>query len=351
MKEKNDPFAQWNTLHAYAACIQTAVDSWRSFFHTFQPERFPKNQIDALLDRTATSIAVLKNRYAYDTLHSLNISPIASGFPFRYDVRMTEVDHIDLMHQKQEITVSSQELKNALVSNVFSQKHVNLTLLEKISKTISQEILLQSEPLQIFQIRSIAEVDATNGCRAYLCLWERFNYNNVPSLYTMLFEYHSDDALTQDVIAELAIVLREETTQMPLLEKLGQHIDYAMANVHPKRIGRLTFGPIFISHMTQDDIPLQHVLNDVFEADEHIAASRIIYEYVVSEKEEPMNSLRDPSGRKHIVLQKFAVRHSDDECRVRGVTHVEKFLFAPHSVIQMLNADYRKEIGHQIIGG
>ena len=29
MNEKIDPLTQWNTLHAYIACIQTAVDSWR----------------------------------------------------------------------------------------------------------------------------------------------------------------------------------------------------------------------------------------------------------------------------------------------------------------------------------
>lgn len=350
MEKGINPLSQWDELYAYIACMKTVVETWKSFFHTFKPDYFASGQISKFLSGIGTSISALKGRYAYDTLNKLSFIPSASGFPMRYDIRAMEMDSIKLRDKEDEDTVRSQDLKNAFVGDIFSRKMVDPVFLEKIGKKLSEEILLESDPLSLFKIRSITQVEAKNGQRSFVCTWERYGYTNVPSLYAMLFEYHSRDELSQGFIKELAILLREETSQMPLLNKLGHHIDYAMASVRPKRISRIITGPVFLPHLTKDDNLLQKLLDSQFGSDDCTAASRIIYEYVISENSINPKSLFDPKGRKHEEIQEFAIRCSDEECEKRGVTHVEKFLFAPHSVIQMLGEDYRKEIGHQLIG-
>lgn len=351
MEKIKDPLEQWRLLCAYVACMKNVVGVWRSFFHTFQPERFPDKQLQGFLDRINLTMSALKNKYLYDPLSALNITPNASGFPLRHDIRILETDSANLKKTRCKKSINPQGLRNALIDNIFSQKAVNMAFLEKLGKKMSEELIFNSQPLSLFHISNIMQIEAENGKRTFMCLWERYGHSNIPCLYAMLFEYSSDDELSQDFVKELSFILREETSQMPLLSQLGRHIDYAMANVHPKWIGRIILGPVFISHLTKDDNLLQRTLDDLFEGGSLGAASRIIYEYVVSEKETKAKALFDPRGRKHEVIQEFAVRSLDDECMNRGVTHVEKFLFAPHSVIQMLDEDYRKEIGHQLIGG
>jgi hypothetical protein len=69
---------------------------------------------------------------------------------------------------------------------------------------------------------------------------------------------------------------------------------------------------------------------------------------VMAEKAEPVQQLRDPQGRQHAFLQRFAVKELHDECSERRITALEKHLFAPHHIVQALGQEFRRAIGHRI---
>lgn len=350
MKGSQKPLTQWQTLRDYIACMHDTVGVWSAFFDSFQPQWFPPEEISSWIERINHSLQVLESRYMYDPLELLSIDPLASGFPQRYSMRILEHERERIVRDKAVPKVTSQSLRKAFLDHLFMNNEANAALLEQIGKTTAQELLPEAETLNLFRLRSLSKVSAKNGKKAYVCCWERYGYRNVPTLYAMLFEC-SSKSLTKKDQSDLSLILREETTQMPLLERLGRNIDYAMANVHPKWIGRIILGPVFVSHVTQDKNPLQKTLDKIFpKGEKYGAASRVIYEYVMSEREDPVEKLSDPRGRRHKVIQVFGVRESDDECYRRRITNIEKTLFAPHAVIQMLDDAYRKEIDHQLIG-
>ena len=349
MDKSHDVHEQWRLLFAYVASIQSNIAKWKSFFNTFDANIISTKKIFVWMDKIDTFMEVLKRRYAYDTLQRLNVNPYASGFPLLHDVRIIEQEYKKLRQRQSSSIVSSKDLRREFIDQIYTKQSVNYALLEKVSKASAQELLLRSEPLHMFYLIGLQEVDSVNGKKAFVCFWECWDNRCIPSLYAMLFEYSAETEWYTEMTQEVALVLREETTYMPVLARLGQHIDMAIAYVHPKWIGRITFGPIFVSHVTLDTIPLQQIIDRVAQNGDLVSASRVIYEYVVSSDEEIMHTLCDAKGRKHSVLQKFGIRETDDECRIREASHVGKFLFAPHTVTQLLDGAYRKEINHEII--
>jgi hypothetical protein len=349
--EHVETFAQqWGALQKYCICMHNVVDIWKKFLlNSFQSEYFSRKYLQTFLDHIDVSVSALRDKYVYDMLNVLHITANASGFPQMYDIRLLATQHKRLIEGKEKVG-DVNGMKKAYIGHLFSEKKINYSFLERIAKMQLQNKLLSHVPLTPFKIIDISALDSINGTDAYLCIWERFGYKNIPSLYAMVFEYHGK-SMDEYMIKELSIVLREETNYMPKLERLGNRIDYAFAFVRPKWIGRIVCGPVFISNVTQDEHLLQQTIDALYDGRQYIAASRIIFEYIISAEEKLMGALFDPHGNRHEVLQEWSVRSTEQDCYIRGVSGIEKFLFAPHHVVQMLDEDFRKEIGHKIVGG
>jgi hypothetical protein len=164
----------------------------------------------------------------------------------------------------------------------------------------------------------------------------------------MLFEVSQSWEPNGDDLTSFVRVLREDTEIVGSLEQLACDIDRSHAAIHPKWLGRVIGGPIFIAGVTQDVNLMQRALDQSeHKGDQFSTASRVIYEYVVSCGEQPVYRLTDPHGNRHSCVQEYAVR-SFDEHHKRGVTHVEKHLFAPHRVIQSLTDECRRTLDHTI---
>lgn len=344
MVDHTEHIAEWTNLDVYCNSVLNNIGIWRDFISQKTFERFNDDAIENALNRIQTSVLALKNRYALDLVSSLDIASV-SGFPLRPAISELEDEHELLIQKQRQVIVPSKTLRKELIGQLESGRDINYAFLEKIGKVISQELISENEPIRLFSFRGISRVETGNGSRAYVCLWDRYNYHSFPVLYAMLFECNDHGELTSDLMEEIGAVLREETSQMPKLSDLGKNLDLAVAVVSPKWIGRIIFGPIFISGITHADQPLQVALDRM---DKGNYASRIIYEYVVSGEPEQMTSLFDSKGRRINYTQKFATRYGDDECESRGVTALEKYLFAPHEAVRMLDKEYLKKINHSI---
>ncbi len=221
-----------------------------------------------------------------------------------------------------------------------------MSMLENIAKAKAYQTLFTHDISLPFLFNGIEErMCDTHGRRAFVCFWER--YTDIPIKYVMLFEVSDAWMPDGDDLQKLIQSLQEETSLITGMEGLARGIDMSDARVYPKWIGRVILGPVWISNVTQDRHQLQSVVDNVAQSDKMRSASRIIYEYILSKREVEMEQLRDAQGRRYTHVQKFAVR-LDGEHYERGVTHLEKVLFAPHDVIQELDDAYRKEIGHQL---
>jgi hypothetical protein len=352
MQQKNALRDQMRVVQQYTTAILLNVGVWKKYCaDTFHSDWISKEQLSAWLDRIMTTISVLKYKYMCDESLVMDIAAVSSGLPRPFDIRLLEYEQKKMSTDGEESRISTKDLKRSFVEEICRKHSVNNALLDLIGKAYVAEIIMKSEIASIFRIVGFSEVHSTSGCKAYVCHWEQYPNQVTPVLYSMLFEYCDSGNIAEEILSELTVVLREETSNMPQLATLGRRIDQSIAIVRPKWIGRIIFGPVFISGFTCDEIDLQKIIDHVAESSgDVISASRMLYEYVISEGEDDARGLCDPRGNKHHVLQRFNPRHGDDECYDRGVTHVHKWLYAPHAVIQLMSQEYRHLINHEIIG-
>ncbi len=330
----------WDALLRYISTLERECDIWRRFFESdFQSDHIGRDDVLSWITDMSRTFTVFRQMYVYDSKHTLSVSQVASGFPERFHVHQLAV------YDESADSVSEASVRRMFLDDLFKHKHANQWLLERVAKAGAASLRKQGPVLALFRVRSVRCIDIIEGQRHYAMIFERYCYRNIPALYVMYFDCDGEfDAVLQH---ELEVVLEEETSRLPLLGDLATAIDRAIAPIHPYWVGRVTAGPIFISRMTRDDHELQQVLDQNYELGA-AAASRLIYEYVVSEKSFSAQRLYDAKGRNHSRLQDFVIRQLDEECRSRQVTHVEKHLFAPHFVVQNVSEIFRSGIGHVI---
>lgn len=331
----------WSALLCYSETLQKVVRSWKSFMENdFTPDYFTDDDIRSWIERFEHSMLALRDLYVYDPLRNLQIHPVASGFPERLNVRILE-------NMRSNEVVDGRALRESWLDHLFAEKVVNHGLLERMAKNDARKRINQHGTLKLFGINRLQRLPKENGRPAYVCCFERYCRIHRPSLHILVFE-SSEDPLGPELLTELTTVLREESSSLPRLGTMARHIDHAIAVIHPVWLGRISLGPIFVSHVTHDDHELQKVLDTSTPPDEFVAASRFIYEHVLADKAEPVQTLFDPKGRKHEFLQRFAIREMHEECQERGVTELEKHLFAPHHIVQALDETFRQSVGHHI---
>ena len=101
--------------------------------------------------------------------------------------------------------------------------------------------------------------------------------------------------------------------------------------------------------MTIADSKIQQLL-DSEHNEAQLSASRVLYEYALSEREAnmPNSRIRDQKGRKHQVTQVYTVR-PEPMYRERGAAFIQETLFMPHALIQQLGDEARVQMGHKLI--
>ena len=342
----NDSLAQWQKLRDYAACMHRMINTWKKFFHARDIDWLSNQDIEAWFDRIGVTIDALEEMTVYDDMSSLHIITQASGFPER-----RYIDHVVLARKS---ACADKEpsrfhiLKKALVDMICRNREVNIPFLEKISKAHMKEMLKTKDPLLSFQLTDIKSIQIESGRAAYVCSWEQYVMQPLPVKYVMLFEVSDGwlDGIEQ--INVLSRILQEETSIICKLVDLAKAIDLSQAKIHPKWIGRIILGPVFLPQMTEDDNIVQKIIDQQSAKDKNLSAGCLSYEHIISEKEEDVSrTMFDLAGDKHKCFQIFAVGQ-DGECYERGATHVERYLFAPHCIVQKLTDEDRQEIGIQI---
>jgi hypothetical protein len=347
MSVADDLVVPWRALGTYCLAMDSAVQAWIAFTQKhlhFEP--FERESVEAFLARLRHTFAVLREQYAYDTLHTLSIVPVASGFPERYQLRKLETAYdapIDTLE------ASSALMKRVFLDRLFGDNVPNLGLLERVAKAKTRE-LLHFEPMRMFRVVSLKQVRTHDGAQMYRLCFERFCHRNMPSLYLIEFQLGSSQLLEEGLRQEIEGIVRKETKLLPRLADFARQLTLACAPIDVSWVGRISFGPVFVAHVTKDQHALQTALNAHALQGEYLTASRIICEYVATARRVPSVKLFDPKGRRHRVVHEFAVPQLHDEQHERGVTSVKKYLFAPHRVEQALTPKFREEIGHTFLG-
>lgn len=333
----------WKGTIDYLHLVQKTVRFWETFFSEgdFPKDWFSGTEVAAWMHDLRSTLEALRYQYVFNTAATLSVDPRSSGFP--------EHVHIHRLGgaQMSGETASPAQLKRAALDDLFKTKRINFWFLEEIAKANVRQLLATQRVLAPFRVRSLQKLGTGESGELYRLCFERYCFRNLPSLYLLHFEHQGD--LSPELVREMHEILEKETSSLPLLGGFARRLDQAIAPIKPVWIGRVSIGPLFIAHLTQDEHALQAAVNAY--ADTHVSclASRIIYEYVMADGSSRTERLHDALGRKHDSIQEFAIRVLDDECAERQVSAVSKFLFAPHRIAQALDEEFRQSISHQLI--
>lgn len=332
-------------LHAYMRCMHQSIDAWEDSLRKRNGvDWLSFDEIQVWLKRVRVTLEIMENVYIFDEKRSLIVETLGSGFPKRQ-----HFDHINFTKRTARYDKGRiQTVKRSFLNELFSNGD-QMPSLDRIARSLAFDLLFQNEVLEAFHFSGIERISNNNTREdAFVCSWERIS-DGVPVKYVMLFDVSDGWSIREQDMNELVLILRERTLFLAPMERIARSIDVAHTMIHPKWVGRIILGPVFISGVTCDDHALQSALNIISSEDMMKSASRIIYEYVISEKEVPVEGVHDQKGRLHTTMQKYVVRYEQEHYQ-RGVTHLEKTLFAEHDIIQKLEPDFLREIGHTIYG-
>lgn len=339
-----NPFEQWQALRSYTGMMSNMITAWEDFFHTQEIDWITTDITRSWLTKLRTSLEVLESQHVYDDLDTLVVNPKHSGFPTRR--------HIDMLQYMYARAVADpaehRQAKQLFLDALFAKVDAGVSALANVAKSRVTNRLASEKIIEPFGFVGIFTLKSPSTQRdAYVCLWERFT--DKPMLYAMVFETDADWEQSAEVMSELCETLQSVTSLELPLAKIARRIDISDAQIHPKWVSRIVLGPVWIPDVTTDDHVIQHLLNsDTNEA--HLSASRVLYEYALSEREADMSNsrIRDRNGRKHETTQVYTVR-PEPEYRGRGAAFKKETLFVPHELIQELESDTRVRMGHQLI--
>jgi len=338
------PFTQWQSLRSYTGMMQNMITVWRDFFRAQVIDWIATDVTDSWLSKLQTGLEVLESQHVYDSLDRLVINTKDSGFPVRR--------HIDMLQYLHERAVPDpdehRQAKQLFLDSLFANTEVGVSALAHVAKSRTTNRLASSSIIEPFGFVGIFTLKSPSTERnVYVCLWERFM--DKPMLYALVFEADADWKQSAEEMSELCEILQSVTSLELPLAKIAQRIDIADARIHPKWVSRIILGPVWIPNMTIADSKIQQLL-DSEHNEAQLSASRVLYEYALSEREAnmPNSRIRDQKGRKHQVTQVYTVR-PEPMYRERGAAFIQETLFMPHALIQQLGDEARVQMGHKLI--
>lgn len=282
------------------------------------------NQQELLLfkqysDLLLYSIEAMRVKYMYDEEDNMKIDLTDSGFPNYLEFRYLYND-LALREQFQDKLTDVDALKAEFLDTLLRRKeHINKRKLFQAASIVYYTSVEQQFIFNRFVQGKIIEAPE-NSKGKYLVSWSFYDVShNRPFICFMYFNFDGKDPNKERL--EIYDALKQSADREMNLDTMGYAIDRKLKNVFPKHIKRIDIGP----------------LHNVFAKDENSVTHAIL----------------DSIGKKEIPLESYAFSLTIDELvsgsefeegsffskqifQKWGTPFTQKFVFAPHRIIQML---------------
>ena len=275
---------------------------------------FFKQYCDLLL----YSIEAMRIKYMYDTEDNMKIDLTDSGFPNYLEFRYLFND-LSLRNQFIEKLKGIDELKTEFLDTLMRRKKpINRDKLFQAASIVYYTSVEQKYIFNRFVQGKIIKAEP-NAPATYLTSWSFYDVAlNRPFVCFMYFDADLDVEKERHVIYE---VLKSSADRNMPLDTMAYGIDRRLHEVYPKLIKRIDLGPVC----------------HIFTKDEHVLTHAIL----------------ESISKKSLTPDSFAVDFSLSLVKSKGTfmeggffskqtmqrwgtTEEQKYLFAPHRVIQML---------------
>ena len=338
----NHQFEQKEAYQEYFIYIKKAFkalnEHFVSKFEESRTKSIEKSVVAYFITRLQRSIELLNLKYQYDLSHSVRVDVTESSFPNHTELRQMKADH-NLKDSFIEALPNALILKDKLIAKLRIQDEEPYEILDALSKRKYFNNLIPSAIYLMFNTGKLIEGSVRkNGRRNFIHSFSTYDMaTNRPIIYVLDFEYSSSEEKfnkkNPDFVKYsnlLENVCLGSKKPFDMVAFMDQELEW----FHPKLLKRYDIGPLFGMY-SQDENAFtkfhkRHKLNN-----KHF----IIYyeeEVVVSVGEEMYKSKWLSSK---VPLQKWHIKKDDVECAKRKISDLNKYLIAPHEVVQLLLDD------------
>lgn len=301
-------------------------------------KQLEKSVITYFMTRLQRSIELLNLKYQFDLSHSVRIDLTDSSFPNHAELRQMKADH-NLKDQFVSNLPNALVLKDRLIAKLRTQDEEPFDILDALSKRKYFNNLIPSGIYLMYNTGKMIEAEINqNGRRSLVYSWSTYDMAvNRPMVYVLDFEYSGSTEKfdrNNEHFNHFSDMLENVAMGSKSCYEIVSFLDQEMPFLHPKLLKKYDVGPLYGAYSKDDhefsNFHKRHKLNN-----DHF----IIYyeeEVVISVKEEMVKANWIKSKTP---LQNFHINKDDAECAKRKASDINKYLIAPHSVIQLLLDD------------
>ncbi len=300
-------------------------------------KKVERTVISYFITRLIRSIDLLNSKYQFDNSHNIRVDLTESSFPNHAELRQMKADY-NLKDEFLKGLPNPLILKDKLISKLRTQNEEPLDILDALAKRKYYSSLYPSSIYLMYNRGRLLETGKNKSRTTFIYAWGTYDMAlNRPQIFVMDLEYsasvrpldkHNDDFMKfEDIIENISAGSQS-------IYEMISFVDQEIPTIHPKLVKKYDLGPLFGTY-SKDESPFtsfhaRHGLDN-----EHFV---LLYEeeIVVSVKEEMVKA--NWIGGK-IPLQDFHIKSDDKECRKRKLSDLNKYLIAPHNVIQLLLDD------------
>jgi hypothetical protein len=264
----------------------------------------------------------------------LTIDLHESGFPIFQEI-VTMANDAAQAAKRLEGMPEPERLKDEMVRQIVGERVVPTKLQYALSQRLYFETLKEGG-LFFAQVHPAAEflADVSGGRRGYLVHWGVYDSQlNVPIVYLMEVVDSGRKALPMDERRwpEVQAHLLAQSVGGLKLLTIARGFDADFADLHPKRLRRLTLGPMYSQAFTLQTGAMREVLDGAKAAEGEDWALSWTVEELVSERVEVEKGWFSETEREVFRLDPFAPGGEDS-----GVTRITRSLILPERPYQVL---------------
>jgi len=281
-----------------------------------QEQVFLKQYADLLL----YSIEAMRVKYMYDEEDNMKVDLTESGFPNYLEFRYLYND-LELRNNYINKLESIDALKEEFLDTLLKKKQtISRNRLFQAASTVYYSSVKQQYIFNRFVQGKIIESSEKRASQ-YMTSWSFYDVGtNRPYVCFMYFDSENKDI--SDFKENLYKVLKETADREMPLDMMAHNIDRKIKDIYPKEIKRIDLGP-FHNVFAKDDNEITHAIL------EGIGKKEISLEsFALSFKIDKVSSggdFKEGGFFSKQTLQKW------------GDISKEKYIFAPHRVIQLLH--------------
>jgi len=191
-----------------------------------------------------------------------NIDAMDSGYPLQKEILFLESDK-NRSEELSKTLIKKEIIKEGLIHCALHYKSINTDLQYDLCMHDFYNFIKNNELFLSFNGFNITPLKDRDGIKRGIANWSVFDHEtNLPSVFIMMFEYSGKEQLEEDsqVFKDMKMAAIENSYSPNKLMMVANRIDYALDNVHPKCLKKITVGPIYNGGITNHSPIIDNLL-------------------------------------------------------------------------------------------